>query len=98
MSTVIIIGIGSDIGRELGVRFAAEDWTVWGTRRGQSIPAGLPSSVRSTSCDLASRDSIAAVLDTFRQERLAWDVLIVAAGTEEPIGKFWECDADAWDG
>ena len=97
MPTAIIIGISSDIGRELGVRFAADAWMVRGTYRSKSGLAGLPSSARLTQCDLSSRDGITAALDRFRQEGLAWDVLVVAAGTEEPIGTFWECDADAWD-
>jgi NAD(P)-dependent dehydrogenase (short-subunit alcohol dehydrogenase family) len=40
---------------------------------------------------------VAAALDAFRRDGPNWDVLVVAAGTEEPIGAFWECESDAWD-
>ena len=97
MPSAIIIGISSDIGRELAVRFVADGWAVSGTFRAKAGIDGLPSGVRLTPCDMRSRDSVAAALDALGQYSLNWDVLVVAVGTEEPIGTFWECDADAWD-
>jgi NAD(P)-dependent dehydrogenase (short-subunit alcohol dehydrogenase family) len=97
MTSAIVIGISSDIGRELAVRFVADGWKVSGTFRAKAGLDGLPSGVRLTPCDLRSRDSVAGALDALRQHSLNWDVLVVAIGTEEPIGTFWECDADAWD-
>lgn len=97
MPVVAVIGLGSDIGRELALRYAAESWTVWGTFRNRAGLDGLPPDVRLTPCDLASRSSIATAVDEFRREGISWDVLVVAAGTEEPIGLFWDCDEDAWD-
>jgi NAD(P)-dependent dehydrogenase (short-subunit alcohol dehydrogenase family) len=96
MPSVVVLGIGSDIGRELAVRFAADGWTVSGTFRTRAGLDGLPDGVRLTQCDLASLDS-AAVLDRLTRDSPCWDVLVVAAGTEEPIGAFWECEPDAWD-
>jgi NAD(P)-dependent dehydrogenase (short-subunit alcohol dehydrogenase family) len=97
MSTVAIIGLGSDIGRELALRYAADGWTVWGTYRSRAGLDRLPPGIKQAHCDLASRDSIAAAVQVFQHDSLAWDVLVVAAGTEEPIGPFWSCDADAWE-
>lgn len=97
MPVAIVIGIGSDIGRELAMRLAADGWAVWGTSRGTSGFPQLSSNVQFTSCDLKSHEGILQAIDAYRQSGLAWDLLIVAAGTEEPIGTFWECDADAWD-
>lgn len=97
MSSVVVLGIASDIGRELAVRFAADGWGVSGTFRTRTGLDRLPAGVRLTQCDLASPRSVAAALDTFRRDGPNWDVLIVAAGTEEPIGAFWECEPDAWD-
>jgi NAD(P)-dependent dehydrogenase (short-subunit alcohol dehydrogenase family) len=97
MPSVIILGIGSDIGRELAVRFAADGWTVSGTFRVRSGFDGLPDGVRLIPCDLTSPDSLDAALDAFRRNGASWDVLVVAAGTEEPIGTFWECEPEAWE-
>src|SRR5258706_3922536 len=97
MPVAIVISIGSDIGRELAMRLAADGWAVWGTSRGALGFPQLPSSVQFTSCDLKSHESILQAIDTYRQSVLALDLLIVAVRTEEPIGTFLECDADAWD-
>lgn len=97
MPIITIIGIGSDIGRELALRYSERGWTVSGTYHSTSGLDKLPPSVHLKSCDLNSRDSINAVVDEFRGEGLRWDVLVVAAGTEEPIGSFWGCDEDSWD-
>lgn len=97
MKTVVILGGSSDIGRELAVRFAAEGWTVVGTVRPGAKLAGLPSACRLMTCDLASRASLQTFVDSFQREQIIWDVFIVAAGTEEPIGNFWECDDDEWE-
>lgn len=97
MPSAIVIGISSDIGRGLAVRFVADGWIVSGTFRAKAGLDGLPSGVRLIPCDLRSRESVAGALDALRQHSLNWDVLVVAVGTEEPIGTFWECDADAWD-
>jgi NAD(P)-dependent dehydrogenase (short-subunit alcohol dehydrogenase family) len=97
MPVVAIIGIGSDIGRELALRYAAQNWTVWGTFRTRAGLEGMPPGIRLTPCELTARESIAAAVDKFCREGLSWDVLVVAAGTEEPIGPFWECDEDAWE-
>ncbi len=97
MDTVIVIGVGSDIGRELAVRFAADGWAVKGTHRSAAGLRGLPASVQSVLCDLASRQSIAAAEQWLLTNCRGWRTLIVAAGTEEPIGPFWDCEPDEWD-
>lgn len=97
MPLVTILGLGSDIGRELALRYAADGWGVWGTYRNNSGLDGLPLAIDRVSCDLGSRESIAAAAADFSRKGLRWDVLIVAAGTEEPIGAFWDCDEDAWE-
>jgi len=97
MSVIAIIGIGSDIGRELALRYASRGWTIWGTFRNESSVANLPASMRLQYCDLTSYDCCRTAVESFRQECKTWDVLIVAAGTEEPIGSFWDCDGDSWD-
>jgi len=97
MPSVIILGIGSDIGRELAGRFLADGWTVSGTFRVRSRLDDLPDGIRLIPCNLTSPDSVAAALDAFRRNGTSWDVLVVAVGTEEPIGTFWDCEPDAWE-
>lgn len=97
MPSVIVIGISSDIGRELAIRFATDGWAVSGTFRSRSGLDGLSNGVRLIPCDLTSPHGVSAALDAFRRHGSGWDILVVASGTEEPIGVFWECDPDAWD-
>lgn len=97
MPAAVIIGLSSDIGRELALRHAADKWTVWGTYRNSAGLDKLPPDIKSIPCDLTSRDSIAEAVAAFHAENLQWDLLILAAGTEEPIGPFWDCDDEAWD-
>lgn len=92
MNIAVIIGLGSDMGRELAVRLAADGWAVKGTHH-----ATPPGSFESTRCDLASAESVAAAGRWLGKRCKGWRVLIVAAGTEEPIGPFWDCDADEWE-
>jgi len=92
MNTAIIVGLGSDIGRELAARFVADGWTVIGTHR--NTP---PGSFESTPCDLASAASVVAAGRWLSERCRGWRALVVAAGTEEPVGPFWDCDAEDWD-
>lgn len=97
MPVAVIVGLSSDIGRELALRYTADRWTVWGTYRNSTGLEKLPAGIKATACDLTARDSIAAAVAAFRRENIQWDVLVIAAGTEEPIGSFWDCDDDAWE-
>ena len=97
MKTAFILGITSDIGRELAVRFIQDGWSVAGTHRPGTQLAGLPPGCRLLQCDLAARDSVQELTVSCRALSLQWDLLVVAAGTEEPIGDFWSCDAEAWE-
>jgi NAD(P)-dependent dehydrogenase (short-subunit alcohol dehydrogenase family) len=81
------------MGRELAARLAKDGWTVKGTHH--RTPPG--SGFESTACDLASAASIDAAGRWLVERCRGWQVLVVAAGTEEPVGEFWECDAEAWE-
>jgi NAD(P)-dependent dehydrogenase (short-subunit alcohol dehydrogenase family) len=93
----IVVGISSDIGRELASRLVADGWTVSGTFRQKANVRGLPPSVSVTPCDLTSRQSIDSAVEALRRESVAWDVLVLAAGTVEPVGAFWDCDSNEWE-
>ncbi len=97
MPLAAIIGVGSDIGRELAVRFMADGWTVWGTVRTEAAVSALGPGISAVACDLEDRSAIAACIESFGTAGLSWDVLVIAAGTEEPIGPFADCDPDDWE-
>lgn len=97
MKTVFILGLTSDIGRELAVRFVRDGWSVIGTHRPGTDSAGLPNACRLVPCDLSAKDSVDELLVRCVPLDFRWDFLIVAAGTEEPIGNFWTTAADDWD-
>lgn len=97
MKTAFILGITSDIGRELAGRFLRDGWAVTGTHRPAAGLAGVPAACRLLPCDLAQPDSVRQLIAACRQAELRWDLLVIAAGTEEPIGEFWACDAEEWD-
>jgi len=97
MRTVLILGITSDIGRELAGRYLRDGWAVHGTCRPATKPAGLPDACRLYACDFAVNGSIDAFGAAWAQAGEPWDLIVVGAGTEEPIGSFWDCPADAWE-
>jgi NAD(P)-dependent dehydrogenase (short-subunit alcohol dehydrogenase family) len=97
MKTVLILGITADIGRELGKRFQRDGWRVAGTHRGEASPGPDFASWELLPCDLSSTGSVDRAVQLCHERDLTWDLLIVAAGTEEPIGPFFECEANAWE-
>lgn len=80
MKTAIVIGLGSDIARELTQRLGKDGWQIVGVYRQQ--------------CDLTDNEKIAATARLLSQP---WDLLIIAAGTLNPVGSFLSSDADAWE-
>lgn len=97
MKQVFIIGLTSDIGRELAARFIRDGWGVAGTHRAGADLTRVPEGCRRLVCDLASPSSVAAVVAALPSAGLTWDLVVVAAGTEEPIGDFWSCAGDEWE-
>lgn len=97
--SVFILSAGSDIGRELAERYLAAGHQVAGTYRSERSVAELEPhpNLHLFKCDLADPPSIRAALSAFREEVGVWDTFISSAGTEEPIGPFFECDFDEWE-
>ena len=94
----IIISASSEIGRAL-----AEDWLgsgceVHGTFRtpGAGVDELERAGANLTHCDLADAASIASACEKLRCASADWDVLVLAAGSLEPIGPFADCDFAAW--
>lgn len=97
MKTVFILGLTSDIGRELAQRFHRNGWSIVGTHRPNADLSELPPDTRLHTCDLADPAAAALLGKICHAASLRWNLLVVAAGTEEPIGEFWSCKADEWD-
>jgi NAD(P)-dependent dehydrogenase (short-subunit alcohol dehydrogenase family) len=97
MRTALILGITADIGRELGQRLVRDGWKVAGTYRNRLPTDPAYSDFDLHPCDLASRESVERAVQVCHERNLIWDLLVVAAGTEEPIGPFFSCEADEWE-
>ena len=94
---VFILGLSSDIGRELGRRYLDDGHQVSGTYRAKGGVRDLVGRAKLFPCDVADPGSVRELVDAFGRAGLAWDVFIGAVGTEEPIGPFFEVDFDAWE-
>lgn len=97
MPTVFILGLSSDIGRELGKRYLADGHQVYGTYRRQASLDELSGLARLFPCDVTSAGSVRSLAEACRDADLRWDIFIGAVGTEEPIGPFFDCECDAWE-
>ncbi len=97
--TVFILSISADIGAELGAMYADSGWDVVGTYRTLG-PAGALQDrpgVHLLPCDVASRESVAAMVTAYRALGRPWDVFISAVGLLDPIGPWTSLDFDAWE-
>jgi len=98
--TAIIVSISSDIGNALAQRWLTRGWAVFGTYRTRSAATDQIASAGAqlVVCDVADRDAIEAACKRLTQLCPAWDVLVVASGTTEPVGPFVDSDFDQWAG
>jgi NAD(P)-dependent dehydrogenase (short-subunit alcohol dehydrogenase family) len=94
----LILGIGSDIGMVMAERWLARGWTVGGTYRTNS--AGLNKLAAAGCslwhCDLVSADRVDTCVSALVAAGKPWDILVVAAGTMEPIGRFEDLHYADW--
>jgi NAD(P)-dependent dehydrogenase (short-subunit alcohol dehydrogenase family) len=99
MSTRIIISASSDIGTALAGFWLAEGHQVVGTFRTRSTAldelakAGLDTVV----CDLSGTESIESACREISESAHDWDVLVLAPGSQEPVGMFSETAFDEWE-
>jgi len=96
---VFILGIGSDIGRELALRYLDEGYAVAGTYRNKVSVKSLRKygQIKLYQCNLEKKSSIAGCLAKFKRLSKPWDIFISCVGSMEPIGKFFACDFDQWE-
>jgi NAD(P)-dependent dehydrogenase (short-subunit alcohol dehydrogenase family) len=97
--TVFILGLSSDIGREMALRFAHQGWRVAGTyRQGKGLEAlAETKGVAAIPCDAGDPYSIAMALDEYAALDAPWDLFLSSIGTMEPIGPFFDLDFGDWE-
>ena len=97
-STVFILGISSDIGRELAERYLRDGFSVFGTyRQKKHVEKKFFDKVTLFPCEVRNVKSVAKVVSLCKKAGLGWDIFISAVGTEEPIGAFFSCAYDEWE-
>jgi len=96
---VLIIGISSDIGKNLAQQYIADGHCVIGTYRNQDFIKNIPGSSehKLLQCDISDTESIKSFCNNYQELSLPWDVLISCVGTLEPIGRFFNSDFDDWE-
>ena len=93
----IIISATSGIGSALAVHWDQLGFETIGTFRDKDSGA-LPASFHGVPCELASASSRAAAIEVLHGlvKEGKWDVLVLAAGTQVPVGKFGEIEFGEW--
>lgn len=93
---VFIAGISSDIGRELGHRFADHGWGVGGTYRSIKHTENFPKDWNIFKCDVSSQFDIDRTINQIAESAITWDLWISSIGLLEPIGPFFDVDFNQW--
>ena len=95
----IIISASSDIGAAMSLRWVSKGWSVSGTYRTDAplVNSLMSEGVKLIRCDLRDRTSIINACSRLTDERPEWDVLVIAPGTQDPVGPFLELDFDDWE-
>lgn len=99
VTKAIVVSASSDIGAALCHRWLSRGWGVSGTYRTPTRQTQVlrDQGLRLVHCDLDDRASVSACCNDLRQTCGAWHVLVLGAGTQEPVGPFEYSDFDAWE-
>lgn len=89
----MILGIDSGIGSYLATRLEEDGWNLFATTRRQG---GLKSE-KMFKCDFGSSNSIDQCIAEISKLEIKFELVIIAVGTMNPIGKFEDVDADKWE-
>ena len=93
----IIISISSDIAYYLAKDWLTKDINVSGTYRRKTEQCNELEALgaKLIKCDLSDKKSIDDSIRELNQLE-KWNSLVVTTGTQDPIGKFIDCDIEAW--
>lgn len=99
MTTVFVLGAGSDIGCDLALRYADAGAQVIGTYRTDASAARLVDvpNIHLLRCNIAELGEVANLALAYAELDTPWDIFISSVGTMEPIGPFFECDFTQWE-
>ena len=94
-----IAGISSDIGAALAHRWLQRGWQVGGTYRTRHDLVGklAEHGCQLEPCDLNDATSVHRACQRLQNWRAQWDVLVLAQGTQIPVGPFIETPFDVWE-
>ena len=95
---IVIIGVSSDIGRELALRYHRDGCMVVGTYRNPDGVADLRDKehIHLFPCDIDNIDSVEEFAQEFEHLEVCWNTFISCPATQLPLGKFFECDFREW--
>jgi len=98
LKQILVQAISSDIGYELAVHWKDQGHQVRGTYRkmNKQLLSLVNSGLEVVQCDLTERTSIDAAAQ-WSADLPNWDVLVLAAGTQDPVGLFTDTDIDEWE-
>lgn len=98
-SSAIIVSASSDIGTAMSRRWAGRGWKVCGTYRTESraVEDLRCCGINLVRCDLAKSGSIRRAVSSLRTLCPQWDVLVLCAGAQEPVGPFIKSDFVEWE-
>ena len=94
MSTALIAGIDSVIGKLIASSLLNDAWKVLGTSRRDET---IKTKSNSFFCDFSDSKSIDKCVSSIIQFSPKIDLLILAVGVLDPIGKYHDVDFDKWE-
>ncbi len=94
---VFILGVSSDIGRELGLRYTRAGWRVVGTYRTAHYKEGLPNDWVLFPCDVLDQSQIDQITAQCLKMEIQWETWISAVGVLDPIGPFSQVSFSDWE-
>jgi NAD(P)-dependent dehydrogenase (short-subunit alcohol dehydrogenase family) len=94
----VIISISSDIGTSIGLDWLKQGEHVVGTYRtwSRNCDVLLAMGAALVHCDLTVEESQLQAVETIAKSG-RWDVLVIAPGTQEPVGLFKDTQFDKWE-
>lgn len=93
---VFVLGITSDIGRELAQRLDRAGWRVAGTYRRPEAAEKLPAHWTLLECDMLRREHLESLPGRCAASGIRWTLFVSAVGTLEPVGTFFDLSFSDW--
>ena len=95
--TRVIISISSDIGYSLAKKWSQDGFEIYGTYRKKSkkLTQLKKMGVNLFRCDLEKKESLNKSMR--KLNKIKWDVLVFATGSQNPIGSFEKVKFDKWE-